>query len=108
MATATAQADRPSSDPQGNRQPQRTRRCPGGENHQKATTHERAHAVSAPQTWLRSARNWRPGLRYAAVLPEESSWILLCMPRSEEHTSELQSRFDLVCRLLLEKEKSPV
>src|SRR5437868_12076245 len=25
--------------------------------------------------------------------------------RSEEHTSELQSRFDLVCRLLLEKTK---
>src|SRR5699024_2884278 len=29
-----------------------------------------------------------------------SSW-----KRSEEHTSELQSRFDLVCRLLLEKKK---
>src|SRR5207249_8971999 len=29
----------------------------------------------------------------------------LC-PRSEEHTSELQSRFDLVCRLLLEKKNS--
>src|SRR5207249_10860425 len=32
-----------------------------------------------------------------------------CQPsrssRSEEHTSELQSRFDLVCRLLLEKKK---
>src|SRR5438067_5938001 len=27
------------------------------------------------------------------------------LPRSEEHTSELQSRFDLVCRLLLEKKK---
>src|SRR5699024_11746634 len=27
------------------------------------------------------------------------------MVRSEEHTSELQSRFDLVCRLLLEKKK---
>src|SRR5438874_10263028 len=27
------------------------------------------------------------------------------MPRSEEHTSELQSRRDLVCRLLLEKKK---
>src|SRR5438067_10752652 len=27
-------------------------------------------------------------------------------PRSEEHTSELQSRFDLVCRLLLEKKKT--
>src|SRR5207249_7026959 len=26
--------------------------------------------------------------------------------RSEEHTSELQSRFDLVCRLLLEKQKN--
>src|SRR6266513_5811872 len=28
-----------------------------------------------------------------------------CIVRSEEHTSELQSRFDLVCRLLLEKKK---
>src|SRR5699024_11267805 len=29
--------------------------------------------------------------------------LLHCSERSEEHTSELQSRFDLVCRLLLEK-----
>src|SRR5438105_12643375 len=29
-----------------------------------------------------------------------------CRDRSEEHTSELQSRVDLVCRLLLEK-KNP-
>src|SRR5256712_9971052 len=28
--------------------------------------------------------------------------------RSEEHTSELQSRSDLVCRLLLEKKKSNI
>src|SRR5438874_9270205 len=28
-------------------------------------------------------------------------------PRSEEHTSELQSRRDLVCRPLLEKKKAP-
>src|SRR2546421_3785685 len=28
------------------------------------------------------------------------------LPRSEEHTSELQSRSDLVCRLLLEKKKN--
>src|SRR2546421_3423254 len=28
--------------------------------------------------------------------------------RSEEHTSELQSRSDLVCRLLLEKKKKPI
>src|SRR5207249_9587063 len=28
--------------------------------------------------------------------------------RSEEHTSELQSRFDLVCRLLLEKKNTSI
>src|SRR5699024_12205026 len=33
----------------------------------------------------------------------DKSWI---KNRSEEHTSELQSRFDLVCRLLLEKKKN--
>src|SRR5699024_11503958 len=31
-----------------------------------------------------------------------STYLELCL-RSEEHTSELQSRFDLVCRLLLAK-----
>src|SRR5437867_9644782 len=33
--------------------------------------------------------------------PVRSMWTL----RSEEHTSELQSPYDLVCRLLLEKKK---
>src|SRR5687768_17656374 len=40
-----------------------------------------------------------------AVLP----WLtfaILCQWRSEEHTSELQSRLHLVCRLLLEKKNS--
>src|SRR2546428_6811262 len=32
----------------------------------------------------------------------------LALVRSEEHTSELQSRSDLVCRLLLEKKKKQV
>src|SRR3989449_9661362 len=36
------------------------------------------------------------------VTDRESPWNL---PRSEEHTSELQSRLHLVCRLLLEKKK---
>src|SRR5699024_11667079 len=31
---------------------------------------------------------------------------LACFIRSEEHTSELQSRFDVVCRLLLEEKTS--
>src|SRR5699024_11486751 len=44
------------------------------------------------------------------VTPEAiaTAWITrhpAQMQRSEEHTSELQSRFDLVCRLLLEKKK---
>src|SRR5699024_12700677 len=33
--------------------------------------------------------------------------LVFSLKRSEEHTSELQSRFDLVCRLLLEKKKHP-
>src|SRR5699024_3192791 len=39
-----------------------------------------------------------PSLNAGEILMSESQ-------RSEEHTSELQSRFDLVCRLLLEKKK---
>src|SRR5438067_6814889 len=34
--------------------------------------------------------------------------VLFRIDRSEEHTSELQSRFDLVCRLLLEKKKKKI
>src|SRR5438034_3914281 len=33
------------------------------------------------------------------------AWRKRSAPRSEEHTSELQSHSDLVCRLLLEKKK---
>src|SRR5437868_10399040 len=38
------------------------------------------------------------GIGVAKDMAEALRWF-----RSEEHTSELQSRFDLVCRLLLEK-----
>src|SRR5205809_5698584 len=43
----------------------------------------------------------------------KSRWRILCsglrfLKRSEEHTSELQSRLHLVCRLLLEKKKKKV
>src|SRR2546428_7511452 len=34
------------------------------------------------------------------------AWAMAVDWRSEEHTSELQSRSDLVCRLLLEKKKN--
>src|SRR6267378_7254401 len=36
---------------------------------------------------------------------EQQHWNTFVRLRSEEHTSELQSRRDLVCRLLLEKKK---
>src|SRR5260221_3553767 len=38
-------------------------------------------------------------------LLKSSRTLLLLLFRSEEHTSELQSHSDLVCRLLLEKKK---
>src|SRR5438309_4264352 len=38
----------------------------------------------------------------AVVIAAYFGWLA---PRSEEHTSELQSQFHLVCRLLLEKKK---
>src|SRR5699024_1446815 len=40
--------------------------------------------------------------RWAACNTTGVKWLL---KRSEEHTSELQSRFELVCRLLLETNK---
>src|SRR2546422_11510070 len=43
------------------------------------------------------------GKRYSPA--EVSAMILQKMKQSEEHTSELQSRLHLVCRLLLEKRK---
>src|SRR2546422_4217440 len=47
---------------------------------------------------------------FAEVIPytidKEGKWSpRAILPRSEEHTSELQSRLHLVCRLLLEKKK---
>src|SRR5699024_11320047 len=43
---------------------------------------------------------------YRVIAPDHLGFGLSDAPRSEEHTSELQSRFDLVCRLLLEKKNN--
>src|SRR6267154_4230797 len=48
-------------------------------------------------TLFRSTRSRHP--------PAPSRWCSAASPRSEEHTSELQSPVHLVCRLLLEKKK---
>src|SRR5207249_10435354 len=42
------------------------------------------------------------------LLTLEGEFVVKNLVRSEEHTSELQSRFDLVCRLLLEKKKKKI
>src|SRR2546429_7037186 len=46
------------------------------------------------------------GAQFATVTTT-SSYLSASDKRSEEHTSELQSRLHLVCRLLLEKKKYP-
>src|SRR5438105_12820962 len=55
------------------------------------------------------AADLRVSKKYAPVLiwnsPPSHSLRVFFRHRSEEHTSELQSRVDLVCRLLLEKKK---
>src|SRR5438067_10471649 len=59
---------------------------------------QRRAVDSADMTTPRSKELQALAQRAADALPVE-------IARSEEHTSELQSRFDLVCRLLLEKKK---
>src|SRR5689334_24145807 len=70
-----------------------------------------------PGTWRAwSRRCWRSAAATACPTPSGASSArrrrgASCRPttcwseRSEEHTSELQSQFHLVCRLLLEKKK---
>src|SRR5699024_12408805 len=49
---------------------------------------------------------WVRNMAFQSYDKLDISQVLQPTPiRSEEHTSELQSRFDLVCRLLLEKKK---
>src|SRR5689334_12449977 len=47
-----------------------------------------------------------PGVHAPRQPREDAAQGLLALARSEEHTSELQSQFHLVCRLLLEKKKN--
>src|SRR5699024_12292446 len=69
-------------------------------------------------SWVQSCSpsgtpSWHSSSSFAAKL--STAMALATLParappipsRSEEHTSELQSRFDLVCRLLREKKKYP-
>src|SRR5258707_2311406 len=69
---------------------------------------ERSSFPASPRPpWggLRAASPPSPGLRPIARLRALPTLPLPISQRSEEHTSELQSRQYLVCRLLLEKKK---
>src|SRR5699024_10956892 len=104
-------------------------RCPDA----PTTTARRSPVWSTPARhwWKKDLRPWPAGLSTSAPVVGPTStpprsdgpspapcWCAPCSrttyrsgatvppSRSEEHTSELQSRFDLVCRLLLEKTKT--
>src|SRR2546427_1867027 len=76
------------------------------------TTLFRSHRQEArlnrllPPAWTRSPdKSWAPDRRRCSGSSRPP--CICCRPRirSEEHTSELQSQSNLVCRLLLEKKK---
>src|SRR5260370_28867135 len=68
-----------------------------------------------PYTTLFRSRRFESGRGYEREMPGQVAWhssfpasrrlTYRCSGRSEEHTSELQSHLNLVCRLLLEKKK---
>src|SRR2546430_7662239 len=62
-------------------------------------------AAASYQFFLRDSPNVRPSVLVILAFPAviEILELLVVVMRSEEHTSELQSQSNLVCRLLLEK-----
>src|SRR5207247_4405780 len=70
-------------------------------------TSRRLQSVTSKQVSGASTNTRRSPRRRCGASP--TRWPIctsrLRLERSEEHTSELQSRVDLVCRLLLEKKK---
>src|SRR2546430_9701191 len=58
-----------------------------------------------PYTTLFRSRQIPPGARFPSRCFARSGIQTSSRERSEEHTSELQSQSNLVCRLLLEKKK---
>src|SRR2546430_7490963 len=71
---------------------------------------------SSPSSSAREALRWAPEVMASSAACGPARRVKRCVPpaaleaitsgaRSEEHTSELQSQSNLVCRLLLEKKK---
>src|SRR5438477_1668252 len=62
-----------------------------------------ARSIPAPVLWSGQSRLRNDSITWSVATPRYVSQSAL---RSEEHTSELQSHVNLVCRLLLEKKKN--
>src|SRR5207249_8686957 len=77
--------------------------------HSRTTTGSMSMAMTRSVWCTAGSRCHRPAIsakrRFMCTSVPPPRTPGLCRHRSEEHTSELQSRFDLVCRLLLEKKK---
>src|SRR5438105_11254384 len=77
------------------------------------TIREPPRSTLFPYTTLFRSNQYRTGFQYSdglnwtkgAQLLKFGGDVRQSLLRSEEHTSELQSRVELVCRLLLEKKK---
>src|SRR3712207_7303950 len=83
----------------------------------RSNTRDGVHLASLAGTWHAAVagfgglRDYGDTLAFSPRLPsrvERLAFGLVYRGRSEEHTSELQSRQYLVCRLLLEKKKTNV
>src|SRR2546429_118874 len=86
--------------------------CPRGGG-RRSPFRRREWCTSGPQRTPREAFRWQPQQETRHIASKYQDTSCPIMPgkahsnsnRSEEHTSELQSRLHLVCRLLLEKKK---
>src|SRR2546422_4737244 len=79
-----------------------------GQTYVAAPVFGRPEAAEAKKLWIVAAGPPQALERCRPVLDAMGQCVIVAGddPRSEEHTSELQSRLHLVCRLLLEKKKT--
>src|SRR5256884_6559979 len=107
----------PAGEPEGNTLADEVRVCATlGSDSERLLCYDRLAATLAPGADAGPAREAAPvsaqrmfGLRRSAPeQPPAGSAHAVRLDRSEEHTSELQSRLHLVCRLLLEKKKQTI
>src|SRR5579862_6044138 len=103
------------------------RRCWPRDRNERALPDQRRHALRPPAAARAGARRRAPARRRVADLSRRRAETgarqrlagdpagrvrgadrPVRLRRSEEHTSELQSQFHLVCRLLLEKKKKKI